>query len=222
MIDFSSQVGPGYGTRSLDGLIGIAVHHTASPNKAWTLAEEEAHIRAIDADHSTSLKPWGGIGYSALIFPSGNIYTMGPLTQTRAGVTHRNAELASFAFVGNFTSEQPTPEALDAGYELIDEWWQVLGQEMPVKGHRDWATADAPTACPGDTWREWILAIVAEEEPMPEVKRACKRCRVTAEDVSSGYVLVSPSGTAHHSRDDWSGMTDCGIDATGADWWWPL
>ena len=168
MIDFSSQVLPGYGTRSLDGLIGIAVHHTVSPNKAWTLAEEEAHIRAIDADHSSSQKPWGGIGYSALIFPSGNIYTMGPLTQKRAGVTHRNAELASFAFVGNFTSERPTLEALDAGYELIDEWWQVLGQEMPVKGHRDWATADAPTACPGDTWREWILAIVAEEEPMPE------------------------------------------------------
>lgn len=56
--------------------------------------------------------------------------------------------------------------------------------------------------------------------PMP-LAVGCRRCKVTEEEIKSGYVIVSPSGTAHHGCDG-DGWTDCGKDATGENWWWPL
>ena len=55
-----------------------------------------------------------------------------------------------------------------------------------------------------------------------EVQRPCKRCSTTEADVLSGYIIVSPTGVAHHSHFDKSGTTECGLDATGDEWWWPL
>lgn len=55
---------------------------------------------------------------------------------------------------------------------------------------------------------------------MPEVERACSICGPTDEEILAGHVVVSPTGVAHHGT-DW-GKTDCGKDATGEHWWWPL
>lgn len=54
----------------------------------------------------------------------------------------------------------------------------------------------------------------------PTIHRPCKRCKVTEDEVRGGYVVVSPRGVAHHGAD--YGMTVCGSDATGDNWWWPL
>ena len=62
-----------------------------------------------------------------------------------------------------------------------------------------------------------------DEVPMPEVQFCCHRCGVTWEEVESGYVVVSPTGFAHHGRND--GRTECGFDTAGEtyrNWWWPL
>ena len=60
-----------------------------------------------------------------------------------------------------------------------------------------------------------------DETPMPVVKRVCKRCPITPRELERGYVLVSPNGTAHSAG--WKeGLTDCGLDATGDGWLWPL
>jgi len=59
----------------------------------------------------------------------------------------------------------------------------------------------------------------ADEVPMPEVTSGCYVCRVTAADVRRGVVVVSPTGKAHHGN---GGVTNCGKDATGDGWWWPL
>lgn len=56
---------------------------------------------------------------------------------------------------------------------------------------------------------------------IPEIKAGCLRCGVTREQIDHGYVIVSPRGTAHHGCDG-DGNTDCGLDATGPKWWWPL
>ena len=56
-----------------------------------------------------------------------------------------------------------------------------------------------------------------EERARPEVKRACKRCKP---DLEQGAYIVSPTGIAHHGNE--YGETECGIDATGPNWWWPL
>ena len=49
------------------------------------------------------------------------------------------------------------------------------------------------------------------------VERSCLRCQVDADDP---WFVVSPAGIAHHGAAN--GHTDCGIDATGDGWWWPL
>lgn len=56
--------------------------------------------------------------------------------------------------------------------------------------------------------------------PMPPILKLCKRCGVTSADVGAVAVVVSPRRTAHLGSYD--GQTDCGIDATGDKWWWPL
>lgn len=61
---------------------------------------------------------------------------------------------------------------------------------------------------------------MTDEVPMPEVRRGCVLCKVTDEELLAGYVVVSPTGIAHHGTDD--GETECGKDATGDGWWWPL
>lgn len=57
---------------------------------------------------------------------------------------------------------------------------------------------------------------------MPEVMRACSICGPTDDEILAGRVIVSPNGVAHHSDNDGDGRTDCGKDATGEHWWWPL
>jgi hypothetical protein len=54
----------------------------------------------------------------------------------------------------------------------------------------------------------------------PVIKGCCRRCGVTPMQARFGYVVVSPSGKAHHGED--YGNTACGKDATGENWWWPL
>lgn len=50
------------------------------------------------------------------------------------------------------------------------------------------------------------------------VIKFCAICyRDTDLDVGDVFV-VSPSGVAHHVAD--GGMTGCGRDATGPEWWW--
>lgn len=60
----------------------------------------------------------------------------------------------------------------------------------------------------------------AELRPMPTVVRLCSHCGVDESDLRFGWIVVSPRGTAHHGNDN--GDTDCGLNATGDKWWWPL
>jgi hypothetical protein len=63
-----------------------------------------------------------------------------------------------------------------------------------------------------DTPRQIVVFEETGEER--EVVRGCKRCGVGEGDP---ILVVSPSGIAHHVDGD---TTNCGIDATGAGWWW--
>lgn len=52
------------------------------------------------------------------------------------------------------------------------------------------------------------------------VRRACNRCygRGIAVEELERIEVVSVYGTAHAAGEE--GKTDCGIDATGPQWWW--
>ena len=56
-------------------------------------------------------------------------------------------------------------------------------------------------------------------EETGEERTVVKVCAICKPDLDRAYI-VSPAGVAHHGSD--YGMTDCGHDATGPDWWWPL
>ncbi len=61
--------------------------------------------------------------------------------------------------------------------------------------------------------------VIADEYPRPDLEGLCQRCCVTREDADRNAVIVSPSGMAHYGD---GGSTECGHDATGDNWWWPL
>lgn len=69
--------------------------------------------------------------------------------------------------------------------------------------------------------KAWGILREQEEMPRPEVKRLCRRCRpkLYPGDASANLVIVSPLGTGHWGD---GGSTQCGRDATGERWWWPL
>jgi len=69
---------------------------------------------------------------------------------------------------------------------------------------------------------------MGEYREPPDVKRGCERCGLLLDHegrmrrygaVTPAYI-VSPRGIAHVGLDN--GMTHCGKDATGPNWFWPL
>ncbi|WP_433660914.1 N-acetylmuramoyl-L-alanine amidase [Nocardia sp. CA-128927] len=99
-----------------DGLGGITVHHTAGRND-YTQEESAGIVRAIYTYHAQTLG-WCDIGYNALVDKYGQIF------EGRAGGLDRavqgahaggfNENTAGVALMGNYTSEQPTEESIEA------------------------------------------------------------------------------------------------------------
>lgn len=177
LISMEGQVGGGYKTRNLRDLDMQAVHHFAVELQAFfdypiveeelTQQEEESVILIVDDYHdSPPERDWGGIGYSFVVFPSARVYLFGPLTQQRAGVGGNNHHVVSWCIAGDFTEEAPHIRALLAGIWLGGHIQDTLGlTKMPVKPHCYWGG----TACPGDTWEDWVPDLESdiheEEEP---------------------------------------------------------
>lgn len=66
------------------------------------------------------------------------------------------------------------------------------------------------------------VTVQVREGKVPRYKRVrgCKRCHVSDFHIRSRMVVISPTAVAHFGAD--YGETECGIDATGDRWWWPL
>jgi hypothetical protein len=59
------------------------------------------------------------------------------------------------------------------------------------------------------------------ERPRPPIVKRCAVCGTTLDAQLYPWAVgvVSPSGVEHIGCDD--GVTACGHDATGDEWWWP-
>jgi len=130
----------------------IVIHHTVTPG--------DLNVAVLYAAH----KQFGGIGYNALVYPSGKIVMTGQWNTARAGA----AQLPSLnwrgyhiALVGDFSFVEPSIDALHAANRLIQNLEYARGARLPVAPHRlfnvpgDWPTAKWNTSCPGDTWLQW-------------------------------------------------------------------
>ena len=144
-------------------LIGIAVHHTVSPQPSFNSdATEINHALMIDVYHASL--GYGGIGYHALAFPSGAAYLTGVWGGARAHVASRNHQLLGIAAVGDYTAGPPSPALIHALQQLINAANTHAGQPLPIAGHRAWALPQFPTACPGAQHAGWLPLLQSDAD----------------------------------------------------------
>lgn len=177
--------------RTLEKITGVAIHHDAVAFSGddldfngSTVDEERARMQASYNFHTKywpGLVPgggsgwnWPGMGYHLYTFPSGRIYLVGDIRTIRAHVASMNTPLIGIVGAGDFT--RVPPQGLHvAAYGDATAWsWLVRGAETPVDGHRIWAVSGWGTACPGNTYANWI----------PDVKRIAKNSYNAAEETS--------------------------------------
>jgi hypothetical protein len=166
--------------RYADSLRMVHVHHTATGND-YSPSESAAIVRAIQVYHVKG-NGWNDIGYNALVDRFGAVYEgrAGGLARNVVGAHARGFNTGSFgvALIGDFTSSEPPPVALDALSGLI-AWRLDVAHVDPaagftaispgnerfapgvavslraVSGHRD----TGATTCPGDRLYRHLGAI---------------------------------------------------------------
>lgn len=129
----------------------LYIHHTVSPNKRWTKAEERAHLRQLEAQHLK--QGWTGIGYSYLCFPSGRLYVGRGPSAVPAAQAGANSGSIAIAYVGNTETAEITGRA-KARIVLAGRNLRVRKGIRYLGGHRD-APGQA-TACPGRKAYGWL------------------------------------------------------------------
>ncbi|WP_433712959.1 N-acetylmuramoyl-L-alanine amidase [Nocardia sp. CA-084685] len=118
-----------------DQLGGLTVHHTAGRND-YTPAESAGIVRAIYTYHAKTLG-WCDIGYNALVDKYGQIFEgrFGgldrPVQGAHAGGFNENT--AGVALMGNYESEEPSDEAINAIGRFIG--WRSKIAGLDPKGY---------------------------------------------------------------------------------------
>jgi peptidoglycan recognition protein len=126
--------------------LGTYIHHTVTASKPGA-PQERAHMRYLQ--EIAFGRGFADISYSFVIFPSGRVYRGRGWGVVGAHTEGSNSTTHAFSFVGNFESDRPTKDALEAAAALHRRGI-TLGHIKPtgfIKGHRD--APGAATACPG-------------------------------------------------------------------------
>uniref|UniRef100_UPI0009FC73F9 N-acetylmuramoyl-L-alanine amidase n=1 Tax=Nocardia araoensis TaxID=228600 RepID=UPI0009FC73F9 len=117
-----------------DHLGGVTVHHTAGRND-YSKAESAGIVRAIYTYHAKTLG-WCDIGYNALVDKYGQVFEgrFGgldrPVQGAHAGGFNENT--SGVALMGNYESEQPTQEAIQALGAFVG--WRTKVAGLDPKG----------------------------------------------------------------------------------------
>lgn len=172
---------PGYDQRPLSDLTHIIIHHTASADNQMTEAEEVATLAAIRGHHQAA-EGWPGIGYHAVVFPSGRLYLTGKSTDIRYHAGDANPYSYGLCVAGSFMGKTPTVSALAAMRTFIANMRVGFGRDFTIVGHKD----VMQTACPGDTWEKWKPVIVGGA-PLPQPPADDAEDWDTAINVTRGF-----------------------------------
>ncbi|MGW6623310.1 N-acetylmuramoyl-L-alanine amidase [Nocardia sp. NPDC055002] len=117
-----------------DGVGGITVHHTAGRND-YSRSESAGIVRAIYAYHAETLG-WCDVGYNALVDQYGQIFEgrYGGLDRAVQGAHAGgfNENTAGVALMGNYETEEPSNEAINAIGKFIG--WRAKLAGIDPKG----------------------------------------------------------------------------------------
>lgn len=154
--------------RTMDQIIGVAIHNTGPPVHREFTSEELA------AYHVNS-NGWPCIGYSLVVHMDGVIDYA--LDWNRVGWHvggQNNWTYMGICLTGWFDDgRQPTEAQISATRDLIANLGMAFGRQLAVKAHKElWATV-----CPGTTWPGWkdrltITIPPAPAPPEPDTLRA--------------------------------------------------
>ena len=141
-----------YLERDIADITTLTIHHTVSP--------PDRSIESIAAYHVNS-RGWPGIGYHYVINDLGDVFLTNYIESIsyHAGVAgYDNNEVAiGIALQGDFTDIVPPLLQLEAARWLVEYLEDLLGP-LEILGHRD--MDGASTACPGNSYQEWIDFII--------------------------------------------------------------
>ena len=205
----------------------LLVHHTASAN-GYAQAEVPGLLRAFYGLH-TGTKGWPDIAYNFLVDRFGQVWEGrmgsldGPVKVDATGGSQGFAQLG--CFIGDHTSEPPTPAALDAMGRLLGALARRYGIDVrpgatatfvsrgsnlhpagtqvttpTIVGHR----AMSKTACPGDACfrlipSRLIPAAVAAAGLMPTAAAPTTKAAAPPNTVASRLERQAPSSTTPSS-----------------------
>lgn len=155
------DVTPGYPRRTLQSIDRIIIHHSATNPVLPSVDAEILHIESIRRYH-TMTHGWPGIGYHAVVCPSGNAYIVGTTETIRYhtaslqdlnqnGISDINDTGYGVCLIGDFTFKVPTLAQAAASAALVRNLEFGLGRALRLDGHRDYGSSE----CPGNTWPTW-------------------------------------------------------------------
>lgn len=121
----------------------LILHHAAA-SKA---SPEDIHQWHLE-------KGWSGIGYHWVIRKDGNIYQGRPIDVLGAHCEGWNSFSLGICFEGNYEMEQPTPEQIQSGIDLI-RYVRRTYKNITILRHKD--ANPGTTTCPGANFRNIII-----------------------------------------------------------------
>ncbi|ASJ54395.1 N-acetylmuramoyl-L-alanine amidase [Brevibacillus formosus] len=123
-----------YGRRKLSDIRSAAIHHSATLN-----GSPEAFAR-----YHVNTNGWPGIAYHFVIQKDGVIYWCNDPETISYHVGNSNRHALGICLVGDFRTQKPTPEQLDAANRLIQHLQVQIPTMKQVFGHQEY---------PGYAWK---------------------------------------------------------------------
>lgn len=159
----------------------LFVHHTGG---TWTNDPNDDMLTIERVDIHRFGKP----SYKWAIHPSGVV--LEGMTNHRSPDTYGYNDDLSMCFMGNFDTDTPTPEAMQAGRELF-AWLNTYGYRAVgcrILGHRD----VYPTACPGTYLYPRLSELYSQPLPPIEMEEGTDMMNTVV--LNDGTVLVTCVG----------------------------
>jgi len=125
-----------YSTRNLSQINKIVVHHSAT-----TSGTPESYAR-----YHIDTRNFPAIAYHYVIQQDGTVYQTNYLNTISWHTAGENTSSIGICLTGNFDVQQPFPAQMRSLNALIASLKKQLGNNLQIKGHRDYSTK----TCPGN------------------------------------------------------------------------